>query len=563
MSSADSLRAFARNSHHVKVLATGPSFTSLLYNCLLAYQVPRPVSLDQAFPAWLPQPDDTLSLSGMIIPIPPMTGLLSFSYFGDGVDNLENQSIFKPTSKLNTVRQAQIYGVLHYSPRLRELSLVLDIDNPSDTRLLAAAISRMLNLQKLDVRSLQWDWSENKFIPTIVRYCPSSLVDISISFHTVSYEDDIEAEKTEEEEEAEAESVRLCMPLLCQENGVPAIPRQGQLNRLSRLRVTNLRALTIQEIFSVFKQCPNLTNVYCLELNEDIDPLDVAMCIGKHCQKLNSLVQGRGSMFDPPKPLMLMDIMSALPKQTVQIFHCHKFDESSADLVSRFLRHSETLCKVNLETLQEFDSKDIQSILVHCQALEEFRCHNVSNAWKTKFDLAHAIEFPWSCTRLKHLRLHIAMDHIEPSPEGPFYKHMPLSDLTAAEHLQVIMLEKLYLQIGCLIDMEMLTLKLIDCDKRRSNIMFPGMLSLPHGNSGGLGYLHLLVNLKKLRVFFSFITSDEAIEFIGQPEVEWIAQNWSSLEYIDFFYLPTQPLTLSCFQWLQKQMPRLKMNARW
>ncbi|KAG0056333.1 hypothetical protein BGZ83_005452 [Gryganskiella cystojenkinii] len=490
-----------------------------------------------------------------------MTRLLSFTYFGHGVDYLENQS---PSSKYNTVRQAQVYGVLHYSSQLRELSLDIDIDDLRDTQLLAAAISRMLNLQKLRVESLRYDWSGNKFIPTIVECCPSSLVDLIIDFHTFSDDDPLDfGAKTEEEKAAEVESVRFCMPLLWEENGVSVIPRQGQLDRLHRLVARQLGQLTIDEIFSVFKQCPNLTKFFGPELSKDIDPLDVAMCIGRHCQKVNWLAQA-GSR----NPMLLMDIMDALSTQTVEVFFFHTFDKSSVDLASRILRHSGSLREIRLENCQEFNSRAIQTILVHCHALEEFICQGRCNDWEMKFDLADAIEFPWGSTRLKCLHLLIAMDHIEPTPEGPFYERVPPINLTDAEDIQMSMLKKLYHQIGRLVDMEVLTMRLI---VRKyppafpTTILFPGMWSLPRGNSGQLGYLHLFASLKKLRVFISNMDSDKTIKLIGQPEVEWIAHNWPSLQRIDFFRNPrsrhpASPPKPSCFQWLKEQMPQLKMD---
>ncbi|KAF9905140.1 hypothetical protein EC991_001960 [Linnemannia zychae] len=511
----------------------------------------------------------------MTIPIPPMTGLLSFIYESNRDNYCGNHP--KPLSacKIFTLRQAHAYGVLHYSSRLETLTLEIAIEDIRDTRLLAATISRMANLQTLSVQNLWWDWSKTKTIPTIVACCPSSLTALYIRFRS-SYDDyECEDPKTDEDEEADEEAVKRLMPLL-EENGVLIVPRQGRLDRLLRLGITDLTSLTLEEVLSIFKQCPSITEAFTLELSKDINPLDIAKCIGEHCPRVNRLAHGRGQGFEIQ---FIMEIMSALPTHTVQSFTTLAFNKSSTDLASRLLRHSATLREVHIDQCQEFDSKAIQSILVQCQALEYFnyRHPGSSPVCPTKFNLADAIEFPWASTRIKDLRLLIAMDYIEPAPEGRFYERLPLTNLTAAEHRRMAMLEKLYCQIGRLVNMENLTMRLVVRDHPTieasyTQITFPGMLSLPHEGSGRVGHLHLLAGLKKLRILHGVARahSDETIKMIEQPEVEWIAQNWSLLQSVDFFRNPMpgrseperQPKT-PCFLWLQEQMPRLKMNITW
>ncbi|KAI7818102.1 hypothetical protein BC939DRAFT_496197 [Gamsiella multidivaricata] len=232
-------------------------------------------------------------------------------------------------------------------------------------------------------------------------------------------------------------------------------------------------------IFLVFKQCPNLTDFFSLVLSQDVDPLDVAKYIDEHRPKVNRLV--RNSRYRNLQ--LIMDVMNTLPTHTVQILICFWFNESSTDLASHLLRHSASLREVYLEQCQEFNNKAIQSILVHCQALEAFSLKS-SAAWKIKFDLADAIEFPWASTCLEDLRLLIAMDYIEPTPEGPFYKRLPPINITAAEYSQTVMLEKLYRQISRLVNLDKLVLRLIVCKHPTdiasyTEISFPGMLSLP------------------------------------------------------------------------------------
>jgi hypothetical protein len=234
------------------------------------------------------------------------------------------------------------------------------------------------------------------------------------------------------------------------------------------------------------------------------------------------------------------------------------------------LRHSASLREIHLKNHQEFNSKAFQSILVHCQALETFRCVSHGPACAIKFNLADAIEIPWGATRLKHLRLMIAMDYVEPTTEGQLYKRLSQTNLNAAYYNQLVMLKKLYHQIGRLIDLETLSMRLFDPLRpdyySNNEISFPGMLSLPREGSDRLGYLHILAGLKKLHTLDRVIMArhDETIELIEQPEVEWIAQNWPSLEEIAFFCSPesTQPKSQTmppCFLWLQSQMLRLKM----
>ncbi|KAF9277823.1 hypothetical protein BGZ68_008980 [Mortierella alpina] len=554
----------------------------LLYYGLLAYQALNPTSLHQELPAWLPRSDNTLPDDSMII-IPPMTSLLSFTYDSHPRGYCEDNPTLRAACNLTTVRQAQVYGVLHCSPQLEKLSLTIAIEGPWDTPLLAAAISTMVNLQILNIEA----FLGFELIPTIVACCPPSLITLDISFESPSwsdyYEYELEGYKSEEEQEADAEAVRRFMPLLGQENGVLIVPRQGHLGRLLQLGVTDFAFLTVEEILSVFKQCPNLTNVYSLMLSRDVDHLDIVKCIGEHCPKVNRLVHF-DSRLDPQ---LIMDVLSALPTHTVQTFICRGLDKSSTDLASRLLRHSASLCEISLHSYQHFSSKAIQSILVHCQALETFSCQ--SPVLETKFDLADAIELPWASTRLKCLRLLIAMDYTEHGNEGPFYKRLPLTNLTAAEYRRTIMLEKLYHQIGTLVNLDTLHMRLFVPEYRAvvalraenetlfpggrpdypslTGISFPGMLSLPRENSDRLGYLHLLAGLKKLRMLRGVTVADsnETIKLIEQPEVEWIAQNWSSLEHVPFFRDPQsgqpgpQPKP-SCFLWLREQMPLLKMD---
>ncbi|KAG0214134.1 hypothetical protein BGX28_002650 [Mortierella sp. GBA30] len=535
MDSIDSLKAFARNSHHVETLSANPIFISLLYNCLLAYQALYPPPLDQAIPAWLPRPDST-PYNSMLIPIPPLVSLLSFFYRREVPCYHEDHPLFTSVCKLTAVLQGQVYGVIYHSSRLKKLSLDISINGLRDTRLLAAAVCRMENLQRIYLQDYNFGWPQTKFIPTIVACCPPSLAELCICRADAAELLEAEERKTEEEKEAEEKALRNSMPLLEEGNGLPVVPRKGKLGRLFRL-------------FS------------------DVNPSDVAKCIGEHCQKVNNLDgrHGRASQ-------LLMDTMNALPMQTVQVFTCPQFDKSSADLASCLLRHSTSLREVNLNYGGEFDSKAVQSILVHCQALETFSF--IRGAWlKPRFNLADAIEFPWASTSLKNLGLLIAMDYIEPTSDGPFYNRMPPVNLTAAEYSQTMMLEKLYCQIGRLVNMETLSLQLVvpkhpTVITDYTSVSFPGLLSLPRENSDRLGYLHLMVGLKKLRRLYSCVERDDTVKSMGQPEVEWIVQNWPSLEDIDLLgniqpgklVSPSKP---PCFQWLHEQMPRLKMDSIW
>ncbi|KAF9951355.1 hypothetical protein BGZ70_001028 [Mortierella alpina] len=505
----------------------------------------------------------------MIIPIPPMTNLLSASMFSHDCSRNEDHPTVIPICRITAVRQAQVYGVLHYSPQLKHLFLCSTIDDLKSTRLLAAAISRMSNLHTLHVLNVAFEWPESKLVPTIVACCPPSLITLDIRYRSWDEGCDSKELKTEEDWEAAVEAVKHFMPLLGEENGVPIVPRQGSLDRLSHLHTSQLETLTLEEVLSVFKQCPNITNIFNLELGGHIDPMDVAKCIIEHCPKVNRLTHHH-VLVDFQ---LIMNILSILPTDTLQAFVCCVPDKSSANLASRLLRHSASLREIHLRKYQDFSSKAFQSILVHCQALETFSCEGHGPVHTIKFNLADVTEIPWGATRLKHLRLMIAMDYVEPTGEGPLYQRLSQTNLSAADYNQMVMLKKLYHQIGRLIDLETLNMRLFDPLRpgyytKDDEISFPGMLSLPREDSNRLGYLHLLAGLKKLRTLHRVIIArhDETIKMVEQPEVEWIAQNWPSLEEITFFRSPEpgqskpQPRP-SCFLWLQDQMPRLKMHV--
>ena len=220
----------------------------------------------------------------------PMPNLLSFTYYSQEHSYDEHRPGCMPSCKITTIRQAQVYGVLYYSSQLENLTLYITIDGLMDTRLLAAAISRMSDLQTILVHNLAFDCSKNKFIPTLVACCPPSLISLHVWHGMCDGFYETEDEKTEADWEAEKEAAKYFMPSLGEDDGVLIVPRQGHLDKLYQLDATQLNSLTEEEIRSVFKQCPNLTDIHTLELNEHIDPFDIAKYIGEHCPKVNRLI---------------------------------------------------------------------------------------------------------------------------------------------------------------------------------------------------------------------------------------------------------------------------------
>ncbi|KAG0252528.1 hypothetical protein BGZ95_006608, partial [Linnemannia exigua] len=234
------------------------------------------------------------------------------------------------------------------------------------------------------------------------------------------------------------------------ECGVPAtIPRR--LEPLSHLRILKVSdekhysSISESHIRSMLVHCPNLTDLAISRLWGITNAQDLAQDIAQLCPKLSSMwdLQEDGYKTED----LIVGLLRMLPQQQIMKIHCSNQDLGHAEKI--FRGHSTTLRFVTLLCCT-IDSKTVQTILVECGALEEL--HVSRNPYETRrrlcIDLEDAIEFPWACTRIRTLRLTVAIPdepfHRFAENTVPYYNRPAPMELSVKEKEQFRSLEALY-----------------------------------------------------------------------------------------------------------------------
>ncbi|KAG0077555.1 hypothetical protein BGZ90_006952 [Linnemannia elongata] len=194
---------------------------------------------------------------------------------------------------------------------------------------------------------------------------------------------------------------------------------------------------------------------------------------------------------------------------------------------------------------------------------------------------------PWACTGIKDLRLVVKIHELyrtmgeneeyEDDELRPYYERPAPVFLTDFEKEQFSLLERLFRQIGALVDLEVLALRSnvitegheendgmwgMDTYLRES---FPALFSLGDQETGRPGFLGWLSGLTKLtRLFGSMEVNDRRNSaIIRWIEARWLAEHLPSLKQAEFYSVST-PFQVPAqivphMQWLTEQRPTLKI----
>jgi hypothetical protein len=564
-SSRDSIKALARNTHHVRQLTLQAHEAAYYANCIFAYQdeALSQVTTDTTANGHPPQrrffqgkqplrPASPDPRDCPVFPIPPMTLLTKLKINADLPSLAEKCPYFLPSFKDPKATFTHICWIMDLNPNLLDVSLErVIVKDQRDIRLLATSIFGLKNLQILRLELYQRDnWEmPSDLVPALFFSCPASLRSLNLSLveEGSCWEEPIFDEYLNtvqgELQPWEKDEVE------CQ---VPAVmpQRQEPLVCMTRLELSDARdvGMTESQFLSMLAHCPNLTHLAIPKQTgiKDVDHL--AEEIAQLCPKLSS-VRNANSQGHLTQRLVV-EMLRTLPHQQVKMLHCRSSRKSSDphlyDSGSVFLRHSSTLQSIVLSGCQFVNSETIKVILIECGALEE-----LSVSWRRSntrqqlcIDLRDAIEFPWVCTRIRSIVLTVAI------PDEPFYHlakdTMPYYErpapilLSTAERKQLQSLEALYRQIGVLTELRTLDLQAVfyDPQDRRSlskfylNTTFPGMLSLGCEETNRPGFLHHLAGLTKLEKLLGSVSAKtkESKATVGVREARWMKHHWPMLE---------------------------------
>ncbi|KAG0295782.1 hypothetical protein BGZ96_011017 [Linnemannia gamsii] len=332
----------------------------------------------------------------------------------------------------------------------------------------------------------------------------------------------------------------------------------------------------ISEVAPMIEHCPLLTDLE-IPLAKDLEDINkLTEHIVKKCPKLCRIMQGSTdignfSSFDYHRDgAMSTRMMNFMHKNTLAEFIFRQIQSPEDGIRLALQRHSESSTRIELTDCDMLLSQTQQKILTLCSALEEFVVSGGSHALYSNIPLYKTVQKPWASTRFRRLDLAIDIGEME-ERLPPIYSRPAPIVLTKAEKERFELLELFYRQIGALVDLTDLTLRVtLDEDEMTADeverqvdyhcFSFPGLLTLGNPKKGWPGYLHLLSGLKKLRRLVGSVNvvTDETKLTVGRREVVFLEQTFPKLEVAEFLSRHIQHPP--CFQWLKKQCPRLQMS---
>ncbi|KAK5808262.1 hypothetical protein F5H01DRAFT_351702, partial [Linnemannia elongata] len=573
--SVDVIRALSKNVHLVRELILNLNDVVYYTNCIFAFQdlASQGASAQHqnrqqhlSRPPWLAPPGPHTCL---VLPIPPMTLLTRLEIDTTYIPGVMPCPYCLRSAKDPKASAAYICWILHLNPHLTHVTISgLAFKDVRDLRLVATSIFCLGKLQEVSLAATVWKSPTFARVgPTIFFSCPPSLRSLSLELQ----EDDISQWSSYYTEE-------YCRlepgELLSWERGdedcrLTTTPRrQGPLQYLTSLNLKEVEEFIPEaELISILQHCPNLLDFGLPDMSETQDAHQLAAAIVEACPALNKLTC-RDYSDDPVDGEMMLRIMNLLSPQQVRRLLCDEtpFTIPGLDVVSLFKRHSITLQVLFLGGCHNVNSKAIRTLLVECRGLQELTIRWSGERHALCIDLEDAIEFPWRCIRMRTLYLTICIPD-EPLYRHlgvePYYKRLPPIALSAAENSQFEQLEKLYRQIGTLVQVEDLWLGVAFYNLKGSPPLskdirlntFPAMLSLGDERTGRPGYLHHLAGLAKLRKFNGSVSAtDETKVTVGLEEAEWMRKHWPTLDFTPIF--PLRSGFNDVFRWLGRP-PRL------
>ncbi|KAF9135565.1 hypothetical protein BGW39_002313 [Mortierella sp. 14UC] len=318
-------------------------------------------------------------------------------------------------------------------------------------------------------------------------------------------------------------------------------------------------AASAQDIIAVLWHCRGVESLRLPKVTgqERIDT--VAIFIAEQFVKLRRLYfVSTGSDLDDVLPFRIMEAMHG---QLLEELYCC----GSRHVLGHFLtaklfqRHSDALRQLTFAGCGSVDSHSIKTILNECKLLEDFSVYGSDG---NCLRLADAVSMDWASSKITRLSLAIGFTDLHtlyPDEEPYFRRRHPLT-LFAEEARQFELLERFYRQIGMLVQLQSLDLRVQHfhahghpINKPHSAVSFPGLLSIGDKRADRPGYLRLLTGLTKLKELRGSVSADtdETRVTMGWKEAVFIDEVFSDLRVAEFFSEATS--VRPPFQWLKDQ----------
>ncbi|KAF9144097.1 hypothetical protein BG015_000208 [Linnemannia schmuckeri] len=606
----EAISAFARNIQNVHQVISGPLFASFYYNCMLLAHTtaaaasqedleqdssrrPLPTAAGVAVKAegaaGVPPTAGDLRSTTMM-PIGPMTNLVSFTYLAYIGKRSVNHPAFVSSARFPKARQTQIFWMLQQCPHLKNLTMDLLFSEEQELVPLAKVLPTLRSLKRLDF-TVTMDHTKDlsQLVPTLVFSAPASVECLEMGLDDI---DDFDYDQVsviwddedpQEQDSSSSAAVHITEPLP-KERTRPRDVWTGErrqerpLIHLRRLHIASFAQVSPVDMAAIFAHCPALIELHMPDLDEGADVRWVARCIAQSCPRISQVFQ-HGRVEDDQQ--LTLEIVRAVEEQKLEglLFSSILGGDDLIPVVLQ--RHSTVLRELRLKDCIRLSSKSIQKVLSTGRGLEVFRIEPYRPALSC-ISLEDAVAEEWVCKGVKQLRLEIKIGAIIPPSPDAYYKRVekegPLV-LTEAERTHFSLLETLYRQIGSLAELEHLDIRAVaECSEELAyrhsyhDVSFPGMLSLGDEKAGRPGYLDLFSGLKKLRSLNGSVRAktDETRVTVGQRECEWLSVHWPLLEDLDLCSYQQRDDFLSdvhgrdertCFRWLKERRPKLNLKG--
>ncbi|KAG0277450.1 hypothetical protein BGZ95_005933 [Linnemannia exigua] len=565
--SGPSTQTFGRYSHHVKDLTFRSDELAYYYNCVQSFEEFKAQTTDISTPGpprphWHPLPDPHAC---PVFAIPPLTRLsqLALHFVDPRASKIKVASADNPRTLL-----AQLCWLITLNPHLTSLTVqYLSLKAVSYYPLFFRTIAQLNGLERLDILlecPYQRGFRQGLEIFNRLQPCIKTFI---YRYYQLSYDEPPGDQDGSGEQGGGSGGSGLVM----------TPKRQGTLPNVTDLQLWKIGEETsLMDVVSIFAQLPNLEELQFTEITGQHNIEAIGKFIGKECPKIHSLSYTPDGLCDANDLLPYL-IAIGLPPQQLTRFKdmgfCSDFDHPSARIVIH--QHSTTLRELILGQPQGASymvSPDV--IFDNCVNLEVLSMSMSVDSGGVFIDLVDTQGALWCCTKLQELTIAISGCELpeehedEETPVLPYYARPHPITLTEAETQHFSRLERLYIQIGRLTELQYLKMNMINpdeydetdspiwlCDDQIQTVppSFPAMLSLGSTLEGRPGYLHHLAELSKLECITGSIRADteENKATMELKECVWIDQHWPLLNRAIFFR--NEENIRAPFTWLMNQ----------
>ncbi|KAK3837692.1 MAG: hypothetical protein JOS17DRAFT_731624 [Linnemannia elongata] len=450
----------------------------------------------------------------------------------------------------------ELRSTLHLSLRLSELHLHrVRIEQEAWIHHLATTISEIATLQTLHLTIFSGENIPGVIASTIFFACPPVIRTLSIEVHNLPRATYRAPTDTHQEK--------------------PLTRRGEPLHRLADFAMTVNHRFQFLDIVAILEHCPKLVSMN-VPMIQPGDPMEQALTILDLCPNVKVLNLHEYS--DDYSENLMFVIMDHMPTESLQScsFTLYRERNDANSLATPLGQHFGSLRNIKLIECAWIKPEQVQAILFNCSVLEVFV---ITEAKYHELDISvgDLVAETWASTGLVELALPVNIGTLE-SP-----RYQKRNHFTKEEREQVLLLEKLYRQLGSLIALRILRLNVLvsaDVLDMESNPLafrdytFPGLLVLGDDDEDGdgegrWGCLQELAGLKNLEVVRGSFNTEAWLpagyEF-EKRDAEFITAHWPKLRSIELVipshsadYRGGKVESLPYIVWLRSQLPQVKV----